>query len=57
MNGYLRFKNGIELNWSIYEWALPLSFEVTEYLIFTRFFCFSIIIPKTAVNIYNEKQK
>lgn len=44
--GFIRFKNRIEINWSIYEWALPFSFELSGYLLFFRFLCFSIIIPK-----------
>lgn len=44
--GFIRFKNRIEISWSIYEWALPFSFELSGYLLFFRVLCFSIIIPK-----------
>jgi len=44
--GYIKFKR-FEINYSIYEWALPFSIDFTEYLIFMRFFCVSVIINKT----------
>lgn len=44
--GYIRGKSGVELNWSIYDWALPLSIDFSsEYLLFIRFLCVSLIIP------------
>ena len=45
-NGFYRFKNRVEINWSVYEWAIPLSVEFSEYLIFVRVLCVSLIIPK-----------
>lgn len=44
--GFVRFKNNLEINWSVYEWALPLSFEISEYVLFVRVLCVSVIIPK-----------
>jgi hypothetical protein len=46
-SGFIRNKKGLELNWSIYDWALPLSIDLSsEYLIFIRLFCVSLIIPR-----------
>lgn len=46
-NGFTRNKKGLELNWSIYDWALPLSIDCSsKYLIFIRLLCISIIIPR-----------
>lgn len=45
-NGFYRFKNRVEINWSIYEWALPVSVEFGNGLVFIRFLCVSLIIPK-----------
>ena len=46
-SGFIRNKKGLELNWSIYDWALPLSIDFsTEYLVFIRLFCVSLIIPR-----------
>lgn len=45
--GYIKFKNKIELNWSIYDWALPLSIDFSsKYLFFIRFLCISLIYEK-----------
>lgn len=45
-NGFVRFKS-IELNWSIYDWALPLSIDIqSKYMIIIRLLCVSIIIFK-----------
>ena len=45
-NGFIRYRNGLELNWSIYEWALPISIDFSsEYIIFIRLLCISLIIP------------
>lgn len=45
MKKYLNFKSGflrwkrLELNWSIYDWALPFNIDFSsEYFIFIRFF-------------------
>ena len=52
--GYIRFKNNIELNWSLTDWALPLSFDLScDYLIFIRFLFISLIIPKTKNSFFN----
>jgi hypothetical protein len=46
-SGFIRNKKGWELNWSIYEWALPFSVDFTsEYLVFVRFLFISVIFPK-----------
>lgn len=44
--GFIKNKKGLEFHWSLYEWALPLSVEVTEHLVFVRLLCASLIIPK-----------
>lgn len=45
-NGFTRNKKGLELNWSIYDWALPISIDFSsKHLIFIRFLCVSLIIP------------
>lgn len=41
--GYIRFNNIIEFNYSIYEWALPFSFNKEEALFEFRILCLSII--------------
>ncbi len=47
-SGFLRNKKGLELNWSIYDWALPLSVDFSsEHLIFIRLFCVAFILPRT----------
>jgi hypothetical protein len=43
-SGFIRSKKGLELNWSIYDWALPLSIDFTsKHIIFIRIFCVSLI--------------
>lgn len=41
-SGFMRFKF-CEINWSIYSWALPFSLEFSEYAVFVRFLCVSLI--------------
>ena len=51
-SGSIRNKKGLEINWSIYNWALPLYIDFrNEYLIFIRFFCVSLIIPKKKLRL------
>ena len=46
-SGFVRNKKGLELNWSLYDWALPLSIDFSsEHLIFIRLFFVSLIIPR-----------
>jgi hypothetical protein len=45
-DGFYRFKNRIEINWSIYEWALPLGLYLGHGLIEIRFLCVSVFIPQ-----------
>lgn len=44
--GFVRFKNGFEINWSIYDWALPLGFGFTDYLYSVSFLCFTFFFPR-----------
>lgn len=45
-SGFIRFKNGVEINWSISDWALPLSITFSEHLLFIRILFISLIIQK-----------
>lgn len=45
-SGFYRFNNRVEINWSVYEWALPFSIEFSEYLMLVRVLCISLIIPR-----------
>jgi hypothetical protein len=44
-SGFIRFNNDIELNWSLYEWALLFSIDFSNNYLFLRFLCVSIILP------------
>lgn len=53
-SGFIRFKNDFEINWSFYDWALPLSIDISsEYLIYIRVLCISFIfqIPRKKSNL------
>jgi len=45
-SGFVRFRNDFEINWSFYDWALPLNITFSEYLVFVRFFAVSFIFPR-----------
>lgn len=51
-NKYINWKSGfinygfIEINWSIYDWALPIEIQFESYLFYLRILCISIILPK-----------
>ena len=45
-NGFYRFENRIEINWGIYEWALPLGFYLDNSFTEVRLLCFSVFIPR-----------
>lgn len=52
VEGFIRYKNGFELNWSLFDWALPLNIDLsTKKIIFIRFLCLSFIIP---TNIWKQ---
>ena len=44
-SGFIRW-NYWELNWDVRDWALPLSVNLSDYLVFIRVFCVGIIISK-----------
>lgn len=44
-SGFVRFKR-LEINWHINNWALPLSIDVAEYLIFFQFLFVSFIFAR-----------
>jgi hypothetical protein len=45
-NGFVRFNNGIEINWSVDDWALPLAIQHTYYVVFIQILCISFTFPK-----------
>lgn len=45
--GFIRLKNGFEINWSIYDWALPFGFGFTDYLFSVSFLCFTFFFLRT----------
>lgn len=46
-SGYYRFNNRIEINWSIYDWALPvcIDFSNVMYFLYIRILFISVFIP------------
>ncbi len=45
--GYIRFEK-YELNWSIYNWSILFDIDFSsEYMLFIRFLCISLIVDKT----------
>lgn len=46
LSGFYRFKNGFEINWSIYDWALPFGFSYSNYLTSVSFLCLTFFIPR-----------
>lgn len=42
--GFIRFKNDIEINWNLRDWALPLSIHVETVGVFIDVFCVSFIV-------------
>jgi hypothetical protein len=51
-SGFVRIKNRLELNWSIYEWALPLHIDFSsQYVMFIRVLCISLVIK------FNREEK
>jgi hypothetical protein len=34
--GYIRFKNGFEINWSYRNWALPIAIDIQPYCSFVQ---------------------
>jgi len=46
LNGFYRVRNGFEINWSIYDWALPFGFGFTDYLFSVSFLCFTFFFPR-----------
>lgn len=54
-NGFIRFDNEFELNWSMYDWALPLTIDFSsKYLLFIRILCLSFIIPIPQKRLKNK---
>lgn len=46
-SGFIRNKKRFELNWSLYDWSLPLSIDFScDNYIFIRFLCISLIIQR-----------
>lgn len=50
LDGFCRFRNGFEINWSIYDWALPFGFSFTDYLFSVSFLCFTFFFPRKIKN-------
>ena len=43
-SGYIRFKFGLEINWMLNNWALPLCIDVSSYLAYIQIFCVTFYI-------------
>lgn len=50
LDGFIRFNNGMEINWSIYDWALPLGISFSTYTICLQFFCVYFFFPRKINN-------
>ena len=43
LSGFIAFRSGLEIHWSLSNWALPFGLEFVSGLIFIRFLCLEII--------------
>lgn len=57
-SGYIRFKSGMEINWSIYDWSLPLNIEFsTTGLFFLRILCISFIFKVGSLMFFRKRNR
>jgi hypothetical protein len=49
LQGYIRFKNDLEINWNFREWALPLCIYIDN-LIMVTILCVTICWPNPFYN-------
>ena len=56
-NGYIRFRNEVEIHWGFHEWALLLNIHFSKHLIFIDILFLQFIIPKAQQDIDNKLRK